>query len=254
MCFAEQTSKYSKAYKLDEQSTKDGTASATTDNDGLELMVGEDHPGHGYAYMRENTHFKIPLVSIPEGHMCQIKDLEIGSGEVNVEVENNREWYAKIELILFHPFCCLQDPQTNASYWNTFDVCRTNHFAGTTEETSDNSHHVSTWNPSATSIWEKGFEILKNIDNQKTVSKSNVRTGDRLTSKTRYEEEEDQNDTNNNEMNEEDNIQDILFFCNKDKEDQEDSNSDIEKSDWNYSHTSLINQSNANNSRLVEAR
>lgn len=87
-----------------------------------------------------------------------------------------------------------------------------------------------------------------------TVLKSIVQNFDRLASKTRHKEEEGKDDTNNNEMNEEDSIQDIAFFCNEDKEDEEDIDSDIEESDWNYSHTSLINQSNANSNRLVEAR
>ena len=68
--------------KLNEKNTK----SDSLDNDELEFMVGEDHPGYGYAYMRENRHRKIPLVSIPEGFMCRIKDLHIGSNEVDAEV------------------------------------------------------------------------------------------------------------------------------------------------------------------------
>ena len=87
-----------------------------------------------------------------------------------------------------------------------------------------------------------------------TISKINVRTVDRLTSKTRYKEEEGQDNTSNTERNEEDDIQDIAFFCNEDEEDEEDIDSDIEESDWNYSHSLLINQSNANSNRLVEAR
>ena len=67
LCFAEQTSKYSKAYKLEKQSNEGDAKSDSSDDNELELMVGEGHPGHGYAYMRENGHCKIPLVSIPEG-------------------------------------------------------------------------------------------------------------------------------------------------------------------------------------------
>ena len=59
-------------------------------------MFREDHPDYGYAYMKENRHRKISLVSIPEGFMCQIKDLHIGSVEVGAEVEKTRERYANL--------------------------------------------------------------------------------------------------------------------------------------------------------------
>ena len=84
---------------------------------------------YGYAYMKENRHRKIPLVSIPEGFMCQIKDLHISSVEVDAEVEKTRERYAKTALMMFHPFRCLEDLQTDGSYWEMFDFCRTKHFA-----------------------------------------------------------------------------------------------------------------------------
>lgn len=46
----------------------------------------------------------------------------------------------------------------------------------------------------------------------------------------------------------------MSFFYIKTKENEEDINNDTEKSDWNYSHTPLINQSNANSNRLVKVR
>ena len=60
VCFAEQTIKYSKAYKLEKQSNEGDAKSDSSDDNEFELMVGEDHPGHGHAYMRKNGHCKIP--------------------------------------------------------------------------------------------------------------------------------------------------------------------------------------------------
>ena len=111
-----QISTYSKAYKLEEQSPKDHTNTRTPKNNELGLIAREYQPGPGYAYMKENKHYKIPLMSIPEGYMCQIKDLPIGFNEVSIEEEDNRERYAKTALIMFSPFCCLEELVTNCSY------------------------------------------------------------------------------------------------------------------------------------------
>ena len=100
---------------------------------------------------------------------------------------------------------------------------------------------------------KKGFEILQNIDDQMTVSKSNIRTTDRLTSRTKYEEIMTEDISNKKEIDEENNLQDIAFFC-QDEDDEKDIDTIIEESNWTYSHTSLITQSNANSDRVVEAR
>ena len=68
---------------------------STNNSIDTELLVGEDHPGRGFAYFKKNASCKIPLVSIPDGFLCQIKDLHLGSRDVTPEVNNNRERYAK---------------------------------------------------------------------------------------------------------------------------------------------------------------
>ena len=150
-------------------------------------------------------------MSIPEGFICQIKDLDVGSNEVDVEVEKDRERYAKTALMMFHPFRCLEDLQLNGSYWETFDFCRTRQFTATDVGSSGDSQKVANSDPRVTSFWKKGFEILQNIDDQMTVSQSNVQTVDRLTSRTECKEEEGEKDTNKKEFEEESNIQDISF-------------------------------------------
>ena len=49
-------------------------------------------------------------------------------------------------------------------------------------------------------------------------------------------------------------VADISIFCYQDEEDGDETNSDTEESDWHYSHTPLIKQSNASSNRIVEAR
>ena len=90
------------------------------------------------------------------------------------------------------------------------------------------SQQVTNSDPYVSSFWKKGFEILQNIDDQMTVSQNNVRTVDRLTSRTECKEEDREEDTNKKELDEESNIQDISFFCYHDEEDGEDTNSNTE--------------------------
>ena len=157
--------------------------------------------------------------------------------------------------MMSRPFRCLEDLQTDGSYWEMFDFCRTKHFASNDHmKSSKESQPTIDWDPGATSFSKKGFEILQNIDDQMTVSKSNVRTVDRLTSRTECKEEEGEGDTNEKDLDDENNVQDISFFCYQDEEDGDETNSDTDESDWHYSHTPLINQSNASSNRIVEAR
>ena len=88
--------------------------------------------------------------------MCQIKDLHIGSAEVDAEAEKTRERYAKTVLLMFHPFCCLEDLQTNGSYWEMFDFCRTKHFASNDHmKSSKESQPTIDWDPDVISFSKK---------------------------------------------------------------------------------------------------
>ena len=46
--------------------TKNDTDTSITKSETVNLMVKEGHPGHGYAYLENNSHDKIPLISVPE--------------------------------------------------------------------------------------------------------------------------------------------------------------------------------------------
>ena len=66
MCQTEQVTKFRKGYKKKEQLDKNDTDTSITKSETVNLMVKEGHPGHGYAYLENNSHDKIPLVSVPE--------------------------------------------------------------------------------------------------------------------------------------------------------------------------------------------
>ena len=227
---------------------------STNNSIDTELLVGEDHPGRGFAYFKKNASCKIPLVSIPDGFLCQIKDLHLGSKDVTPEVNNNRERYAKTALIMFYPFRCLEDLQTEGSYWKRFDACRTHHFENNGKHGGIDSHNANSATCSDICFWEKGFEILQNMEEQLTVSKNNVRTVDRLTSETTYDENGEEDAQKKGDEDAVKDVQDISFFCGEDESSDNEEESNVEEKDWNYSHTALIKQANATHNRLVNTR
>ena len=98
-----------KGTKKQLDNTNADTNTKRSNKNEVNLMVRQGHPGHGYAYLEENSHEKIPLVSIPDGHLCPVKDLQLDCITVTDDVKNKRERYAKTALLLFYPFRCLED-------------------------------------------------------------------------------------------------------------------------------------------------
>ena len=82
------------------------------------------------------------------------------------------------------------------------------------------------------------------MEEQLTVSKNNVRTADRLTSETRYDQDEEDALTKIETTKAKD-VQDISFFCDEHESSGDEDEPDVEEKDWNYSHTALIKQPNA---------
>ena len=119
---SQNTGKGTKKQQLD--NTNADTNTKRSNKNEVNLMVRQGHPGHGYAYLEENSHEKIPLVSIPDGHLCPVKDLQLDCITVTDDVKNKRERYAKTALLLFYPFRCLEDLQTDGEFWQTFNACR----------------------------------------------------------------------------------------------------------------------------------
>ena len=161
MCFVEQITKYSKAYKQVKLQDKKNNTVRKNNNTNTELLVGKDHPGYGFAYLKENRIFKIPLVSIPDGFLCQLRDLHLGSKDVTPEVSNNQERYAKTALIMFYPFCCLGDLQTGKSYRKTFDACCTRHFTRSGKVSGTSGHSVSFTVTGHICFWEKDSKFCR---------------------------------------------------------------------------------------------
>ena len=272
ICFFQQTMHYRKRYGK-KQNENDGKYNSNDD-----LMFVEGHPGHGFAYAEKHLLWKIPIVSIPRGHLCRIADLDISSHQPNEDTLLKRELYAKVALLLFSPFTNgLQDIAHKGSYWKKFNEFRRQYFSGAVNgelhirdrltkfelmPESDNdrdAQYISSTTVNGT-FWIKGFEILQNIEDRLAVEECNSsRATDPVTDETECKDVEG-NKTNidNNDNDEYDRVKDISFFCNADEEDDtlnDDMDGPIEDElPYTYTHKKLINQSNATKNRLIPAR
>ena len=80
----------------------------------------ETHPGTKFSYLKKLKLPVIPKISLPQGKLCCLEDLELNCDLLTGVVRDKRELYAKMALLMFYPFRKLEDLKTNGSYWNTF--------------------------------------------------------------------------------------------------------------------------------------
>ena len=77
----------------------------------------EGHPGQEYAYLVKLKLPAVVVVSLPEGKLCLVKDLELDNDTPSDVVKDKRNNYAKMALMMFYPFRELDDLKTGDSYW-----------------------------------------------------------------------------------------------------------------------------------------
>jgi hypothetical protein len=100
--------------------------------------------------------------------LCMIADLDIDNEYPQYGIQHTREVYAKTALLLFHPLHSQSDLTINGSYWTKFMVeLRKKH---------KNMH---------TKFYDKGFEILQNIDDRLTMQKHGKRPKDEIDRRTK---------------------------------------------------------------------
>ena len=62
------------------------------------------HPDSNFSHLAELTLHVIPKISLPRGKLCDIELLKIAESENDDTVKENREYYAKMALLMFYPF------------------------------------------------------------------------------------------------------------------------------------------------------
>jgi hypothetical protein len=47
----------------------------------------------------------IPRISLPQGKLCSLEELELKQDKQTEQSHDTRETYAKMALLMFYPFC-----------------------------------------------------------------------------------------------------------------------------------------------------
>lgn len=161
----------------------------------------ETHPGRKFCNLGKLKLKVIPKVYMPQGKLCNIKDLKIKEDKVDAETMKKREDYAKMALLMFYPLRNLDDIKLNKSHWGLFHQQLTRHQKG-----------------KSTTFWSKGFRILQNIQDRITMDNDTKRARDYITATTTNEAPPDEEARSPNSRSDNFNdLDDILKYCRHDR-------------------------------------
>lgn len=121
------------------------------------------HPGRLFTYCSRRDQMVIPRVSYVKNSLCMLADLDINNEHPSYGVQHIREVYAKTALLLFYPYRSQTDLMINGSFWTKFMV-----------ELQKKRRNMDT------KFFDKGFEILQNIDDRLTMQKNGKRPKDEI--------------------------------------------------------------------------
>ena len=248
VCYYEMTMKYKKEFKSKKE-CKSSVGVWTDEQDGDEedthgdrLYFTRDHPGRSFCYLRERKLEVIPKTSLPEGKLCKLEELELGSECPSQGATEKREDYAKMALLMFYPFRYREDLlKVNGSYRELFDQEREKRFNG--QET-------------ALTFWPRGFEILQNIQDRMTLDKKMTRARDPIL-KEGKPPQVDETDRSSKKRKDDDSVIDISEFCMGDESEEEESDGyglgEVGQ-EVLRSHSQLIDRSNFGRDHMIGAR
>jgi len=221
MCAYEMSMRYKKKYlsfkqmsalemiNLDENSD-DEEQEAIADLDamysGKFFPFMKSHPGSQFSHLAELNCDVIPKLSLPEGKLCDIELLRLGEIDIDDDVKDIREDYAKMALIMFYPFRTVDDLKTDGSYWKQFQEQLDLHTENVhLEQKKKEKNHLD--------FWEKGFEILQNIQDRFTLERKLKRARDPINLQTTCRQREGSKDMQQCDQNNGPEIPDISQFC-----------------------------------------
>ena len=87
-----------------------------------EYPFRESHPGYKFSHFKQRKHEVIPMLSLPEGNIYRIEELEVSYATPSSIAVKKREDCEKSVLVMFRPYCFLADLQYSESdgsdiYW-----------------------------------------------------------------------------------------------------------------------------------------
>jgi hypothetical protein len=84
------------------------------------VQFSDTHSGHKFSHSKKSKHPTIPRIALPKGKLCPIKDLQLNINKPTEESLDKQEMYAKMALLMFYHFQCLDGLKVNGSYWEKF--------------------------------------------------------------------------------------------------------------------------------------
>jgi hypothetical protein len=99
-------------------------------------------------------HPTIPRIALPKEKLCPLKDLQLNTTKPTEESFDKCESYAKMVLLKFYPFRCLNDLTIEGSYWEKFS--------------QELQRHLD---QKITKFLQQGFRVLQNINDRMTLQK-----------------------------------------------------------------------------------
>ena len=202
MCSYEMSRRYKKKYLtfkemgkiqkrcdelLSDEEDDDILSPLETKYSGKKYAFKRTHPGALFSHLAELNLPVIPKISLPGGKLCDIELLKLSDSDVDETVQEHREYYAKMALLMFYPFRTIEDLKTDGSYWKKFeDQLRMYSEEQKNAKQMRNGRRVK----SRYKFWPKGFEILQNFQDRFTMGTKLKRARDPILLQSKCQQQE----------------------------------------------------------------
>jgi hypothetical protein len=115
----------------------------------------DSHPGYKFSHLSKSKHSTIPRITLPQNKLCFLEEFELQHTNSTEKSHDKQEMYAKMALLMFYPYQKLNDFDRQ---WKLLEKFH--------QELQ--CHLLKKY----TKFWEKGFEILQNIEDRATLEKT----------------------------------------------------------------------------------
>jgi len=243
MCSYEMIMKYKKVCKTFKEMDSTDASACTGENENADagtpckrihkFAFRDSHPGKEFSHLVQLSLIVIPKIHLPKGKLCSTEKLGLENKSLKDDdlpedtdegVIAYREDYAKMALLMFYPFRCKNDLRLEDSYWKKYKkelseyldyverkrVVQNDEATQGGQEEEQGRETKEEWPKGR--FWEKGFEILRNIQDRTNLEGQLKRARDQVTRGTQCKEPDD-GDAKRRRFDGEDRLPDITEFC-----------------------------------------